>query len=715
MDSEIELVRVSSKPTPAIVNTRIPCAVEDTSQTAGSCGVQSGAKAQNLQDRRRNRNDNGFAQSVSGNEQILECPGARGRWRPFLLTPLMPIAFIVGVLVGVFQAVHRILQIILMLVLLVLLLILGPVALLHRLIKGSPSAYRYSSLQNPREIRLVQLQPGRRPDKVRCTLIRGSWDSSSYEALSYAWGRQRSGVEVDRRNIHATRSLSRAIEHLQDARSTRTIWIDALCINQKDNQEKSEQVQQMREIYANARQVVVWLGEDPGFIASAFRQVPVLANATTEELANILNTPGDWKESLKEILRRTWWERIWVIQEVVVAREIILQCGDHTLPWDDLCLLLMRPEVRMNLDIQYGMYKFVERVQYLRDTNTDPKYGLLSLVYDFRHKKATVPHDKIYALNGLIKTPERTSAIQVDYSQTPKDLWRGFAKGYINRYNNLCVLALVDSYGYGQGTTLGCSWCVDWATNTTKMFRRLEESRQPLWNGGLSDPDTLRAKYSAAGGVPALCDTNLVDPDVISVQGFVYDTVVAVGVSVTSKSTNDDVWHIFEQWEVFAGGPWTGDDVDLAATFHLTLTAGNWTKQPNDWRFWSNKEQEGREDAQFVEYNRIRINACAGRCLFITENGSIGLGHSDIKVGDTICILLGADVPFILRKQNHPGPRSPSLHYAFCKRWKHINCCIPTLHKIVGQAYIHSIMQYKGSIKDDSKTKKIVLEKFFLE
>jgi Heterokaryon incompatibility protein (HET) len=702
--SESEKVRHTSR-------VDLPRAVEDAVE------VQLTTQTGNLQDG-RNSGDSSLGQPVDATEQISECPGAGGRWRvAFQIPILIPISLILGTLRFIFSLLRLVFAILLAVAVAVVFLILSPVVLYQFASKGFPSSYNYLPLQNPREIRLVQVQPGAKSDKVRCTLINGSLDSSSYEALSYAWGKTTSTIEVDGRNLSATSSLRQAITYIRKAQSTHTLWIDALCINQKDDREKSEQVQQMQDIYAKASRVIVWLGEDPGDVATAFQQALVMANASTEELPNILNTQGRWKESLKEILRRDWWERIWVIQEVVVARDIIVQCGDHTIAWDGLTSLLTRPEVMADLEIKYGLYKFVERVKRLRDTSTDPKYGLLSLVHDFRHKKSTIPHDKIYALRGLIKTVQHTPTAQVDYSQTPKNLWQSFAKEYINRHGSLFMLALVDSYGYGQGTAEGCSWCIDWTHNASK-FRPAEELRQPLWDGGLNDQDwyPLSSKYSAAGGFPTICRTNLADPDVISVKGFVYDTVAAIGISApTAKSTNIDLWHIFEQWEVFAGGPWTGDDFDLQNIFNVTLTAGNWTRQPNDWRYWSGNEQEGRREDHLLEYKRLRTAACSGRRLFITENGSTGLGHSDVRAGDTICVLLGADVPFILRKQNHPSPRSLSLHYIGCKRWKHIDCCIKVLHKIVGQAYIHDIMQYEGGIGGDIETGRLVLEQFLIE
>lgn len=121
----------------------------------------------------------------------------------------------------------------------------------------------YSPLRSRREIRLVQIELGLKLDKVRCTLVEGCWDSSSYEAPSYVWGTKSSVMQVNGKDPSTTSSLYKVITHLRDTHSTRTLWIDALCINQKDEKEKSEQVQQMREIYARARRTVVWLGEDP--------------------------------------------------------------------------------------------------------------------------------------------------------------------------------------------------------------------------------------------------------------------------------------------------------------------------------------------------------------------------------------------------------------------------------------------------------------------
>jgi hypothetical protein len=109
-----------------------------------------------------------------------------------------------------------------------------------------------------------------------------------------------------------------------------------------------------------------------------------------------------------------------------------------------------------------------------------------------------------------------------------------------------------------------------------------------------------------------------------------------------------DFWHIPQPWETFAGGGWTGENVDLASAFHAMLTAGNRTKQPKDWRYWSSKAHERRKKDLIFEYNLIWTAAWGGRCLLSTKYGSIGLGHSDVTVGDTVCVLLGADVPFIL-------------------------------------------------------------------
>jgi hypothetical protein len=102
----------------------------------------------------------------------------------------------------------------------------------------------------------------------RCDLIHVSlYDKPKYVALSYAWGdlRDTEMITIGQSSVPVTKYLYSALEHLRyNNEEVRTIWIDALCINQRDNDEKSWQVQLMREIYQRATSVTIWLGPAEG-------------------------------------------------------------------------------------------------------------------------------------------------------------------------------------------------------------------------------------------------------------------------------------------------------------------------------------------------------------------------------------------------------------------------------------------------------------------
>ncbi|PVH83426.1 HET-domain-containing protein, partial [Cadophora sp. DSE1049] len=124
----------------------------------------------------------------------------------------------------------------------------------------------YSPLQFPDEIRLLILQPARSrvdsPPKWQMKHARLS-ENPQYEALSYVW--DQASYEEERnassQEGFAT-NLSRALRHLRrvDEPGGRVLWIDALCVNQKDTNERNHQVTQMGEIYSHAENVIVWLG-----------------------------------------------------------------------------------------------------------------------------------------------------------------------------------------------------------------------------------------------------------------------------------------------------------------------------------------------------------------------------------------------------------------------------------------------------------------------
>jgi hypothetical protein len=120
-------------------------------------------------------------------------------------------------------------------------------------------------------IRILTLLPGDKSSVLQCKfhfakvhLSTYSWNAIKipFEAVSYVWGApvfpQR--IFCNGSAIEITQNLYDALICLRDADMARRLWVDAVCINQKDNDEKSKQIPLMKYIYHHATQVVIWLG-----------------------------------------------------------------------------------------------------------------------------------------------------------------------------------------------------------------------------------------------------------------------------------------------------------------------------------------------------------------------------------------------------------------------------------------------------------------------
>ncbi|ORY13637.1 heterokaryon incompatibility protein-domain-containing protein [Clohesyomyces aquaticus] len=122
-------------------------------------------------------------------------------------------------------------------------------------------------------IRLLDIQPGPRGTFLQCNLRVASLSSQpSYKALSYAWvdetvnasSRKDLPIICDQNVILVSRNLHAALEVFRPIKSILTLWVDFLCINQQDTEERTQQVGIMRDIYLNCEEVLIWLGPNVG-------------------------------------------------------------------------------------------------------------------------------------------------------------------------------------------------------------------------------------------------------------------------------------------------------------------------------------------------------------------------------------------------------------------------------------------------------------------
>lgn len=134
-------------------------------------------------------------------------------------------------------------------------------------------------------------------------------------------------------------------------------WYDALCINQNDNQERSQQVRNMRQIYSRAEEVFAWVGHGNrshslGNLGLRLSQIiQEITNAPKESFSlEVLGILG-WSKDQSELSEAAtvffgeqYWRRVWIIQEITVASKVTILYHDHEFRWEDVAAFLREME-----------------------------------------------------------------------------------------------------------------------------------------------------------------------------------------------------------------------------------------------------------------------------------------------------------------------------------------------------------------------------------
>ncbi|PVH70657.1 HET-domain-containing protein, partial [Cadophora sp. DSE1049] len=172
------------------------------------------------------------------------------------------------------------------------------------------------------EFRVLLLEPGAGQDAIHTRLITVDLSMNvQYEALSYAWGNTKSldSISCNGRLTGVASNLYSALSHLRHPTKLRVIWVDVLCIDQTDEDERAQQVRLMRDIYSKAKRVLVWVGEETPDVEKAFsillQSAPVAERYSIEFI--------DWNAVI-QLLDWSWFTRVWVLQEVAHASKVTL-------------------------------------------------------------------------------------------------------------------------------------------------------------------------------------------------------------------------------------------------------------------------------------------------------------------------------------------------------------------------------------------------------
>ncbi|GAP85823.1 putative ankyrin repeat and SAM domain-containing protein 6 [Rosellinia necatrix] len=289
--------------------------------------------------------------------------------------------------------------------------------------------------------RLVRLLAG--STFVECELVHTIIGEAGipYEAVSYTWGESDKPrrIHLDGRSFAVTLNLHKILCNLRDKSRDRYLWVDAIAINQNDLLEQGHQVQRMKSIYSYAERVLFCLGETSieitalmgslllfqGYVTSHHWRLADLrwedgwkkAREKSQKENQIADNPYTdtiLRDGLQQLLKRPWFRRAWILQEVGNARKASVYCGRDSV---DARIFAMSPEL-LGVDLDsYTAAVFELMPTYLGTALRTPRAGaLFPMLVDFHLAEASRPRDKIFALLGLCADQDAGRKIVPDYT-----------------------------------------------------------------------------------------------------------------------------------------------------------------------------------------------------------------------------------------------------------------------------------------------------------
>ncbi|KAJ8106126.1 hypothetical protein ONZ43_g7170 [Nemania bipapillata] len=601
-------------------------------------------------------------------------------------------------------------------------------------LSSANGGYKYQSLQNKSNIRILTLDPGKQGqnDPLTGLLEVVPIDSAgSYEAVSYVWadpGPPNTAYNILIRSsdnhgeilVLRGGSIFAALCKLRLPDRQRRIWADQCCINQDDPVERSQQLQFMNRIYRDAVHVLVWLGLDTKAEAvSAFQLIhkvdQALRNFPTSEIPHNRDLEIHIRENraaLQVLTDRPWFKRGWIVQEIGTSTSATIIWGDATIDWDTLAITTS--------DICFLFRRFIEPDENTHHAN---RFNFIYELQRARHLRFSDDRDRIFAFLGHFSVQSLHPlgcgpiSIPADYTKTVEETYIDVAVRVLqaNPAAATIVLAAVQHLPHSLPFRRGTARKADVDLEAWLCDPRRLPSWVPDWRRFhsiiLAEPI---CPHRAHGDSTMKLQIFKEDALVLRVHGVELDTIEACSRRLSSsdfygkKTLNrptaiEYLWH-----ELCKKESLNLDDSYLngeTAFFALMQTLSNGCVQAaghgcrpyhqvpdHEWLQKAARHivetlgasgdvVEGiKEAARGTEHEchdenwgRWAASASEGRVFARTRSEYYVLGPAALEAEDIVCVLFGGKVPFCLRPL---GKR-----YLF-----------------VGECYVHGLM--KGEAMD---------------
>ena len=357
----------------------------------------------------------------------------------------------------------------------------------------------------PWQTRLIEVLPGDFDDELRCKLyvadivafqglgLLTEGRLQQYEALSYTWGYPELSATVlcNGQTTAVTPALAQALQNLRDPTSSRWLWCDAICIDQSNNVEKSQQVGIMMLIFSKAVRVVAWLGIPSPHTSKLLRPSP--GSGVTQRI-NISSTDPNAYELINAVRHNSWFTRMWVRQEVYAAKALILRFGRFEISPASIAVSPVTAYAGENAEyftrherqaqilldacgkIDLG-YQAAEQQPHtmidLEPISKDAANQYRWLVRQAGLFDVSDDRDRVYAFVRMIDNQCRNPrpALEVDYTRTICLVYQDLTKHFINASGSLALLEVF--YGAKRPPDWP-SWTLDLRLDVDAHFLRTD-------------------------------------------------------------------------------------------------------------------------------------------------------------------------------------------------------------------------------------------------
>lgn len=589
----------------------------------------------------------------------------------------------------------------------------------------------YTTLDpNRRHIRLLYLSPSDETDIIRCRLqIVSLDDGPEFEALSYAWGDDNNprAIELDGQPVQVTQNLYGALKHLRLDENERTLWIDALCIDQSNDKEKNHQVALMRQIYGKASLVVVWLREGWDGSDQAMQFIQKLGDDHTLHLDPSRSPHVEaLGQSLYSVeLRRNiiclfdlpWWTRTWTVQEFVLARNLVFQCSksvvtrdtmymarqnfwshrdgcclpsavdfDHSVTGSNVSSALVRPA---KLDILLK--------------NNHESFSVLTGIAMFSSRDATKPEDRVYGVLGL-GTGEYADLVEPDYTLSHAKICEAVVVKSIERTRKLEFLSHLFVRDDPELPSFVPNWIGSFAWHEAyenrlgSLYHFSSSLDEPAQVDHISF-GMLKARGVILDKIRSTCKTPVLQQE--DKLGCLAEVRRIAGVDNhpqevyphTGGSRTVAMWHT-----LLGGMEMVLVDSDR---FRKRLKGSSDLSKYSQWSNYCSKSPYYEVESRDKELYHVVLDletASLNRLFFVTEQGFFGLGPQNCQEGDQVVVLAGGNVPYVIRRVGRFSqllrlPRLLRQAKSFVEAFKILSkLCFGNCYIILGDSYVEGIM-----------------------